>query len=272
MSPDIKHKILKAYLGGVPLSQMIPLYVDRNALDLDPPEVIYRIFQFDYLAADLANGQLTHVKADPKIWKDPHENPLLRQSFKGDNVGERVSLSGLVDKFFALSWTLDPDESDYSWQIFSHGVPSVRIRTTVGKLLAGIMSPHDRFYMLHHYIGRVQYRSLNDIQTWLANSHFADFLDSQGFGLALSAMTLRSKYSSEKEVRLLYSYAPQDDNPWVARNVSATAKTCAIPFDWKGVIDEVVLAPHLPSADVKRIKEFFASQHALYPISPSAVV
>lgn len=135
---------------------------------------------------------------------------------------------------------------------------AIRIKTTPKKLLDRIMSLENRYYMLHHYMGLVEYKKQDDLVKMLKDKPWQDYLDSLGQGLALSLMTLREQFSNESEVRLLYSYEPnQHDNSWVKENVFIVDNTCVLPFEWTGIIDEILLGPLVTCDDEQRLTNLF---------------
>lgn len=243
---DIVEKIMIADLQGKSAEDIKPLYIKRNIFDIDENTPIYRIFQYDYIYDDIRDETLTHVKASPSVWKDDLENPLLNFCFT-DECGEKLRLSGLVNNIYALCWTKNGEERMIDWQIFSYGRPSIRVKTTPRKLMDHAMNINDKYFMLHHNLGLVQYLDEKDISGWIVNSHYSSHLDSLGQGIALSTMVLSDIHSSEQEVRLIYSYSPQEDNPWVKDNVAIKeeGKLCAMPFNWGAIIDEILLGPML---------------------------
>lgn len=246
---DAVAKVNAATLQGKTPSQIKPIYIEQNAFNVDLDAPIYRIFQWDYLKHDINSKTLTHVKACPDVWGDEFENPLLKAEYTDDVTGGKIHLNGLVDDFHALSWTIDETEKKDVWSMFSHGKPSIRVKTTARKLLDKLMNTNDRYFMLHHHIGKVQYEKEQDILDWLNNSDYTTHLDSIGQRLSLSLMLLRTIFSSEQEIRLLYSYKPQEDNPWVEKEIIKNDKTCTLPFEWDGAIDQILLGETMGSSD-----------------------
>jgi hypothetical protein len=259
MNNDVVSKIVQADMLGKTKAEMKPLYIEQSALNVDLDKPIYRIFQVDYLKYDIANGILTHVKASPLTWGDPFENPLLNHEYLDKVTGGKFTINGVVGDFYALSWTTDEIEDIENWDGFSHGNPSIRIKTTPRKLLEHLMRIEDEYFMLHHYIGKVEYRTQQEIIDWRDNSDYTAHLDTLGQGAALSLMALRTQFSDEKEVRLLYSYSPQPDTQWVNSNVKIIGNICQHPFNWKNTIDEVVIGPHVPSGGMQHVNTFLSN-------------
>jgi hypothetical protein len=259
---------MAATLNGASAAELKALYIEQNSFNIPEATPIYRIFQFRYLSEDIRKEQLTHVR--PKAWGDPLENPLLNYEWT-EPSGETISLRGVVGELFGQSWTLDPTESRAFWMAFSHGEPAVRVQTTVGKLLAAVMSPDNRSYMLSHFLGRVSYHPVAKIARWVQNSHYTDFLDSLGQLAVLSLMALREDFAPEEEARLVYWHHPSTDNPWVENNVRVEGEYCRVPFDWSGVIDEVVVGPDVGFFRRACIWKFFRRRKIRCPIRKSSL-
>ena len=106
------------------------------------------------------------------------------------------------------------------------------------------------FFMLQYRIGKVSYHDEQEIEQWINDAHYSDFLDSLGQYSALSLMALRTNHSDEKEARLLYTHMPDDlDNIFIRDKVLFEGSVCKHPFLWNAVIDEIVLDPRLSEKD-----------------------
>jgi hypothetical protein len=239
---DIVKKVREADLQGKSKFENKELYIQQNAFDVDLDTPIFRIMEIEHLISDLKSSVLTHVKACKETWEDEYENPLLQECFKEDETGENLTLAGIVDDFYGLSWTKDKNESQEAWQYFSYGKPAVRIKSTPRKLMSRLMNNEDQFFMLHHYIGKVEYHSQDEIINYFSKTHYSHHLDSLGQGAALSLMALRNQFSSEQEIRLLYSYDP-NSNDWVRDNILQNGYLCPVPFNWHEAVDEITFSP-----------------------------
>ena len=56
--------------------EMVEAYMKRNMLGIKPETRIHRIFQSDFLEADILHNRITLPAASAGSWKDPLENPL----------------------------------------------------------------------------------------------------------------------------------------------------------------------------------------------------
>ncbi|MFB1056745.1 hypothetical protein [Vibrio diabolicus] len=269
---DIVQKIREADFQGQSKQQMKPLYIEQNAFDVDLDTPIYRVMELQHLYADVSNNVLTHVKACKETWGDDYENPLLQVEYTEEVTGEKLTLAGIVDDFYGLSWTYDDVERSSNWQAFSYGREAVRIKSTPRKLLNALMSLDDNFFMLHHYIGKVNYYDADDLVQYFKQTHYEHHLDSLGQGAVLSLMALRNCFESEQEVRLLYSYDPSS-NDWVAQNVAKPQglPLCRVPINWAQILDEVVLAPGLEDSTLSSIRQFLSTRTIKCLVKSSAL-
>jgi hypothetical protein len=232
--------IQRASLSDVSTSQMKPLYIQQNTFDIDLDEPIFRVLAERYLLDDISRGRLTHSRISKTLWSDKYENPLLGVEFDDPSGSGKLTLDGIVENMFGVCWTDDAAESMVAWNNFSHGQPSVRIKSTPRKILTAAMNTANPYFMLYHHIGRVMYSNEDQIIASLGKN-FDAHLDSLGHGGVLSLMNLRTALAAEREVRLVYSHMP--DESWVHKNVELCGNYCKIPFDWNSVVDEVVVGP-----------------------------
>lgn len=269
---DIVKKIQQADFQGQSKEQMKPLYIEQNAFDVDLDTPIYRIMELQHLYYDVNNNVLTHVKACKETWGDDYENPLLQVEYTEDLTGEKLSLAGIVDDFFGLSWTYNDAECISNWKAFSYGNEAVRIKSTPRKLLNALMSLDDRFFMLHHYIGKVNYYDVDDLVQYFKQTHYSDHLDSLGQGAVLSLMALRNCFESEQEVRLLCSYDPSSSD-WVAKNLTKPQHPplCRVPINWSQILDEVVLAPGLDESTLNNVSNLLINKSINCLVKSSAL-
>lgn len=233
------------YRGANPVERK-PLHVAANAFNgVHLDSSIYRVVPVDYFVSDVREQMLTHIQIGKKMWGDAFENPLLKQRFFDAASGTHYDLSEILNQMFGVCWSTDPEESMDKWDEFSRGLPTVRIQSTPGKLLAAVMNVSNPFFMLHHFIGKVQYSSQAEIETYISKPDVWEYLDSLGHELAFSVMNLRNHLSSEQEVRLVYSHS-SDGNDWVEKNVKIDGGLCRIPFQWDGIVSGITVGPNIP--------------------------
>ena len=85
--------------------EMVEAYMKRNMLGIKPETRIHRIFQSDFLEADILHNRITLPAASAGSWKDPLENPLANVSGVDEVTGSRIDYGTLVRSFHGLCWT-----------------------------------------------------------------------------------------------------------------------------------------------------------------------
>lgn len=220
--------------------EMYRQYQLRNTFGLDRDQKIHRIFQKRFLDFDITNSCLTLPKANANIWKDPLENPLSSIQDIDVVTGQPLNLGSLLNSFYALCWTNRHSSRLEYWNNFSHGVEAVRISTTIGKLMDRLMSLQDSSYMYRVWMIDVEYKTPAIIQAMQNPQEVYRRIDSQGAHLALSAAVVRSQFSGEDEVRLLFD-ASLSTPPGMA--IFDNGKLIRVPFDWSGFIEKQTTAP-----------------------------
>ena len=214
----------------------------RNSFGLDRDTPIHRIFQREFFKNDISEGYLTLPAASASVWNDPLENPLAAVYDLDIVTGSNIHLGSLVSSFHALCWThrMQPRSSD--WSSFSHGKESIRISTTVGKLMDRLMFVSDPKYMHQAWLITVDYEDPITIQAMQSPAEVYRRMDSQGGLLALSAAVVRTKHTDEDEVRLLFdsSFAPASS----IRTVVDEKVLLRVPFNWDGFIDRTEGDPY----------------------------
>lgn len=242
LNNDAVAKVMASDLRGDPMNVRKPLYIEQNIFGVHPDTPIIRVVKLRHLLNDIKSGTLYHSKIGQESWGDPSENPLSTRTFVDDVTGGTLSIS--ADDLYGVCWSLEPAPTKYMWDYFSYGEKSVVcIQSTPRKLLQGAMNLNNPFFMLQHYIGKVQYLTEDLYEEYFSDPDWSKHLDSLGQGLVLSTMRLLDDLDVEKEVRLIFRFAR--DEPWVRSNVEVGQLSMSIPFDWPGVLDAVVAGPNL---------------------------
>ena len=238
-------RVQQAQLVGQSLAELKPLYLEQNTFDIGLDDPIYRIFQLEYLEADISGKILTQVRAHPDSWGDDYENPLLQATYTDPVTGGAFTLKEIVGDFYALSWTKSANERADDWTKFSHGRPAIRVETTPRLLLDRLMHVEDEWFMLRHFVGLIRYEDNAAIDAWISDPDYSVHLDSLGQNLAQSLMLLDSNLKSEAEVRLLFTLIRNSPTKWLTENVNWSDKICKIPFEWCGAIRSVLFGPNM---------------------------
>lgn len=233
-------KIRQLDFHGKDLSspEALAQYKLRNSFGLDPASKIHRIFQKDYYDQDVLEGFLTLPLASSTIWDDPLENPLEDVTGIDTVTGGQIDYGSLVRSFYALCWTNRSNHNPTDWTSFSHGKKAIRITTTVGKLLDRLMTTSDRLYMHRTWLIEVEYKNPDLIRAMKNPVVVINHMESSGSMLAASAAVVRTQFSCENEVRLLFDASMKPELNGVL--YGGDKKLLRIPFDWNGFVDEKI--------------------------------
>ena len=235
---------------------------------------MYRIFQSQYFLEDAQNSQISLVNIHPLVFGDPYENPLLNKRFKDEN-GDWLTLNGIVEHYYGLSWTEEEKDEKWRWEAFTHRKLGVRVRVSLLKLMDKITNLEDDFFMLHYFVGKVSYHDVSELDDWVTNSHYTNFLDSQGHLSSFSLTKLRNDFDDEKEVRILYSYMP-NDNDFVRNRIVLFGAfpniICKHPFEWREVVQEVLLDSRMSDKEFEDYKDGLINSGISCKIERSSVV
>ncbi|TLS78360.1 hypothetical protein FE236_00995 [Mariprofundus erugo] len=215
----------------------------RNSFGLAPETKIHRIFQKEFFEFDQANNYLTFPLAAATIWNDPLENPLSEIRDIDSLTGVPIHLGSLVDSFFALCWSNRSTPTESDWASFSHEKDAVRISTTVGKLMSRLMRSEDPDYMHRFWLIEVEYRDPDLIRAMQNPKEVYGRMEPNGALLAVSVALVRSDYSGEDEVRLLFDgkISPLPNGTIVLPG----GNLVRIPFDWTDIIENIEFRPWL---------------------------
>ena len=99
------------------------------------------------------------------------------------------------------------------------------------------------YFMLHHFVARVEYSPLAEVDAYFSDPDYFKHFDSLGQGIALSAVKLPDDAAEEDEVRLIFSLS--QDSEWAKQHVHVLEDFVLTPFDWGGALDKLVLGPHM---------------------------
>lgn len=232
---QVEIRTLDYHGGSIRSVEALRQFKRRNSFGLDENRRIYRIFQSKYLKEDIEGGFLTLPKASSSVWNDGLENPLSNVYDKDIATGFNIHLGSLVSSFHALCWTHRAEATPDDWLDFSHGGDAVRISTTVGKIMDRVMRISDPAFMYRAWLIEVEYQNPSLIASMQSSSEVYRRMEChQGALLALSAAVVRTEFTDEDEVRLLFD--PSVIPPFVGIPVENSG-LLRIPFDWDGFIE-----------------------------------
>lgn len=250
---EILHEINNARHRGASQEELKKLFIKHNCFEVAEDCPVYRIFELPNQLADIRDSKFTLV--NPVVFKDRYENPLLDREFI-DETGQPLTLNGVVGHYYVSSWTYDEEENPYSWVLYTRGNMGIRLKSTVGKVMEEMLNLNNPFYELSFHVGTVDYYEREEIDEWLSNSHYTDFLDSLGQLSVTSLMALRNDHTDEKEVRFVFSHIPSDTyNHFINSHVIIDNDLCKHPINWQSVIDEIVLHPRISDVQFEETEQ-----------------
>lgn len=214
--------------------------------NIGPKTRIYRIFsqvRFFELFEENRNALV-----QPKKWDDPFENIFLQSPVKAA-TGEFRSIC-LHDAAYGQCWTLE-SRSDAMWKIYSKNGDSIRVRTTVGKLLYSLRAAHPDESEGRCFIGRVRYvkvRQLLDFGKTMFVGH------SPTEAIVRSLLLKRIAFRHEYEVRLIYV---------VRRHSKLDDHIYKYDFDPHAIIDQVMVDGRVSREDFVTLKDEIATRTGL---------
>lgn len=212
---------------------------DKNTINLakkDMAAYVYRVMPINRFYQLFSKKQ--NVLVRPSKWEDPFENFILNAPARRTD-GTIVSF-GFNNAFYGQCWT-KLTSSDALWRIYSPDKTSVRVRTTVRKLLTTLQVPHGELASERAFIGKVLYLREKKLVEF-GNSVFRDGLRSRA--LAETLLVKRLAFRHEREVRLLYFSGSE-----------AKPDTYTYPVNPHDLIDQVMLDPRLSREEANTEKQ-----------------
>lgn len=207
-----------------------------NFEDINPDTPVYRVYPIDRLLELFTLRKNTLVK--PALWDDPFENIIFQQNAKLKS-GETVHFSTIRERFYGQCWTLNTEETDALWRIYSSNKNGIRVKTTFKKLWDSYYNHNDKWAMVSFFIGKIKYASTKEIQTYFENPDNLNMIFS-GQGTVQTLLIKRKEFTHENEIRLIYSALEKE-------NVTGNLYQYSIdPFD---LIDELLFDPRFNDVD-----------------------
>jgi hypothetical protein len=177
---------------------------------------VFRVFRTQHFIKSLKKNE--NVMVRPHLWDDPFENLTFNRmiiNFDILNV-KPFPVSNLIrDRLYGQCWTLNCEETDALWRIYSPKADGVRIKSTIGRLFAGLYDETDPHAEECYFIGKVNYLSQDKIVTFIKKGISVptgdlNLLDkvanriSSGKWAASTLLVKRTEFQHENELRLIY--------------------------------------------------------------------
>ena len=159
---------------------------------------IYRYTSIRHLRDMIVSSE--NVLVNPYCWEDSYESAATRVPSTWIN-GSSVDVSQMGDELFAQCWCADPKESDLRWKAYKSDDGTVRIATSVEKLLVSVgdLFPVRSAMVCASLFGRVCYCSQNVIEKTLGGVPLLRFPEA----VMPLLFIRREEYRQEEELRLV---------------------------------------------------------------------
>lgn len=219
-----------------------------DEVDLDTP--VYRVYAIHWLIELFRMRQNTLVK--PASWDDPFENLIFKQTATLKN-GQLLDFSEMHEHFYGQCWTLNSDETDAQWRIYSPDKRGVRVKTTLRKLFDSFYNLDYKWAMISFYLGKVMYETENELR-----AHFEDptvLQDTLLGGSNNPVKTLlykRKAFEHEKEIRLIYQGNKEFDD--------LSRRVYKYDIDPPSLLDELVFDPRFNEEEYTVYEKHFRSE------------
>jgi len=204
---------------------------------------IYRVFRLKYFMKMIKESR--NVLTKPKLWDDPFENIVFNSTTFQVESEKHISYSYVHERFYGQCWTLNKDETDALWRIYSPKKDGIRVRTTIAKLFSSIYDCKKPGAFASFFIGKVRYWEEREIRRYLRNG----FLGSNILNYLWTAWTLlikRKEFSHENEIRLLY----------IESRIKKAEKNNIYSYDVdiNTVFDEILFDPRFNNDEYKKFR------------------
>ncbi len=197
---------------------------------------VFRVIPIDRLLQLFNEKKNTLVK--PELWDDPFENFFLKSKGRSAN-NTIISLDDLRKNLYGQCWTLNEEETDALWRIYSPFKNGVRIKTTVNKLFDSFFNESDDYAPISYFVGRVFYDDEDKIVNYFEkNLNAGDLLQTDGKGIVKTLLIKRKEFKHENEARLIY----------FNQRKKITDNFFKYNFDTNNIIEEILFDPRMEHA------------------------
>lgn len=223
---------------------------------VDTHQPIYRVTTVDRLT-DLIEKR-ANILVHPSKWDDPFENYFLKSKFRYN--GMSVGVDQLRSEIFGQCWTLNQQETDALWRIYSPDKNGVRIKSTIDKVFRPLVKQHIKYWYASTYFGKVTYVQQQQLSTIMKNyvldAH--DLASTDGQVIIDSLLIKREAFKHENEVRVIYRGKPNLDDGMHSYEIN--------PQDF---IKELLFDPRMDEKEYQGFENQFKKLLPVCPISQS---
>ncbi len=210
--------------------------------NLDKP--IYRYIRFEHFLSLLINKR--KWISQTKLWDDVYENFLGKVTFKYGKVP--MSLYGYTYNFYGECWTMQ-NENDALWRIYSNDKRSIRIKSSIRKVIASCENDFFEHSGSISYctIGQVKYLTNYEINNWIRSICKPIIFPNQ---LLESLFIKRKEFSHEKEIRLIVfkNSNPTEESKGIMHN------HLMLKINPNDIFEEITFDPRLTEEEFDTLK------------------
>ncbi len=226
-------------LNRKPRLELFDSYVSNN---LDKP--IYRFIRFEHFLSMLISNK--KWISQTTLWDDVYENFLGKVIIKHGAVP--ISYYGYIYNFYGECWTMQ-NENDALWRIYSNDKKSIRIKSSIRKVIESCENEFSVNSELISYctIGKVKYLTSKQINEWI-KSNVKPLLGT--FDLLKSLFIKRKEFIHEQEIRLMvYKKTNQtEESKGFMRN------HLLLSINPNEIVDEITFDPRITIEDYLILK------------------
>ena len=228
-------------------SKMSNILLNENVFSINTS--IYRIFKMNYFIKMLVNKKNVLVK--PKLWDDPFENFIFRTGNFEVGAETQFTSNYVRERFYGQCWTVNSNETDALWRIYSPQKDGVLVKTTIDKLFSSIYNILDFRAYASYFIGKVEYYNEEEIIEYLKQG-FKYYKLINNRWTATTLLIKRIEFSHENEIRLLF----------IEHRIKRAERNNIYSYSLNvnEVFDEVVFDPRINDNDFKK-NEYFIRKY-----------
>lgn len=223
---------------------------------------IYQILPVKYLIKIFRNNSLRFNNI-LQSWEDPYELFMLKQKITVEGFPNFNAPLELQKNYYGQCWSLNKD-SDAMWRIYSPDKESVRIKTTVMKMI-NVLKQTRAMMRVAPLFGKVKYLTQDKITEWLLktqNDKKLWIFDC----FSRSLFVKRCEFEHENEIRFLIHNGNFDDAPTYDNVYDDYIDMQVEPSTF---IEEIALDPRLSDEDFEDRKILLSSITGNIPICKS---
>lgn len=223
---------------------------------------IFQILPVKYLLKIFRNKSLRFNNI-LHTWEDPYELFMLKQQIAIEGFSNFNAPSELQKNYYGQCWSLNKD-SDAMWRIYSPDKESVRIKTTVIKMINVLEQTRGMMWVAPLF-GKVKYLPQDKIMEWLLQTQNDEKLwIFECFSRSL--FIKRYEFEHENEIRFLIHNGNFADAPTYT---NVYDDHIDMQIDPSKFIEEIALDPRLSDEDYEDRKILLSSIAGNIPICKS---